>query len=1226
MSLLRLIVTLLTLSASSTQLFSQNPRLTSPIDDNHRTPLAGSLHPKALRIFDHGPVSPDQKIGYVTLVLKPSDTQLSALESLLRQQQDPASPDYHRWLTTEEFGTRFGCNTADISAIGSWLESQGLHIENVARARNWVAFSGSAGQMQRAFQTEIHRYLADGQMHFANATELYLPAALSNLVSAVRGLHDFDLQPAPVSPRYVSPSGSNQLAPDDWATIYNVMPLYEMGIDGTGQRLAIIGRSDITQSDIDEFRSMFGLSPSTIEQHLIGPDPGVTNASGEARLDLEWAGAIARNATIVYAYANNFNDAAQAVVDQNLATIMSESFGTCEPLSAAGNRAIAQQANAQGITFVASSGDSGPAACDPHGIFGSTNGTPASNGFAVSFPASFPEVTAVGGTQFNEGDGQYWASANNANGASALSYIPEVVWNASGAEGLLASGGGGSIFFPKPEWQNAPGVPDDRVRDTPDISFTASGDHDPYTVINGGVQRRTGGTSASAPSFAGVLALLNQYVTSTGLQSQPGLGNVNPQLYRMARTTSDVFHDITQGDAIVPCVQGSPGCTTGSYGYAAGPGYDLATGLGSLDVYHFVTEWNTQAASTTTTVIANPGSINFSDPVQVTATVSGLGSAVLPIGRVTFSVGAVILGSAPLVDSGGNMMATLTVPGGILPVGSGVILSSYSGDSNFNGSTGSATVSVASQSSGSNVVLSITPNPAHGGQGVRVTLDEKNGVPTTITSWTINGLDDSSFILQDFGTATLPASGSLFTGVTTVMSPTFPSTRLYRFTGVDADGRTWSRQLTLTLVAPLGAPQMKLSAVPGATSSCQQLLLEEDSGLAVQLTRLIAGGRDQTGQIQQLFGTSRLPAFGSLQATVCLPAATSSNITYEIDGVDSTGSPITATLTSTLTPPPTNPLPLAVSMNSITLTAPANTASINLSADGAAWTVSVFPNNRTTSWLSLNPTSGNGSQQINLSASTSGLGFGVYNATLVFQAANAAPQVIEVPVVLMVGASSAVTIAGVTNGASFQTACAPGMILSVFGTQLAPSIQTAASVPLPLAMAGVSATVNGVSAPLYYVSPSQLNIQVPYETGAGPAVLGLNNNGQVASAIFTVAPAAPGVFTDADHNLIPASSGNRGDTLTLFVTGDGAVSQSLATGTSPFSGTPLNFLPQSGLPLTVTVAGVAAEVNFEGIPPGLVGTTQVNFVIPQNIASGVQPVIVSVGGVPSQVANIQVGP
>ncbi len=434
--------------------------------------------------------------GYITLVAKPSASQQAALERLLEEQQDPASPNFHRWLTPEEFGDRFGLSRSDYAKVRSWVESQGFHVETIARARNWIAFSGAPEQVQRAFRADV------------STSNVKIPEELDQLVSGVRGLESLSKKPPAIMPAYTSSTGVNLLSPADWATIYDVAPLYSMGIDGSGQRIAILGTSDFAQSDVDAFRKMFGLPPSTMEQHLVGPDPGLTTSVGEAALDVEWSGAIARNATIVYVYANNFNDAAQAAIDQNLAPVMSQSFGVCEPETGVGNRAMAQQANAQGITWMASSGDSGGAACDPHGHFNSTAGlTPASLGLAVPLPAAYPEVTAVGGTQFNEGSGHYWNSANNANGGSALSYIPEVVWNETGAGGLLASGGGASIFFPKPSWQTGPGVPNDNTRDVPDVSFSAAGNHDPYMVIINNTNVTSGGTSASSPSFAGVVAL-----------------------------------------------------------------------------------------------------------------------------------------------------------------------------------------------------------------------------------------------------------------------------------------------------------------------------------------------------------------------------------------------------------------------------------------------------------------------------------------------------------------------------------------------------------------------------------------------------------------------------------------------------------------------------------------------------------------------------------------------
>jgi uncharacterized protein (TIGR03437 family) len=1224
---------------------AQQSRIIEPFDDAVRVILPGSVPFKTQLSADHGPADPSLQIPFITLSMKPSAAQQADLDRLLEEQRDPSSSNYQQWLAPEQFGDRFGLTSGDYAAVTGWLESHGLHIEYVARARNWVAFSGAAHDVERAFRTQIHRYLIDGQAHFANSTAVSIPSALAAIASGIRGLDDFWRAAPAAFPHNTTASGVNQLAPDDWATIYDVSPLYSMGIDGTGQRIGILGSSDMNQSYIDAFRSQFGLPPTTVEQHLVGPDPGITASANEGALDIEWSGAIARHATIVYIYAANFNTAAQGAIDQNLATVLSESLSSCEPDAAAGNRLMAQQANAQGITWVASSGDSGPAGCDTHGFFGTTgNATTVSDGPAVGIPASFPEVTAVGGTEFNEAGGHYWNSSNTASGASAISYIPEMAWNETGAGGLLASGGGPSIFFSKPPWQTGPGVPADNARDVPDISFSAAGNHDPYIVVNSNGQRASGGTSASSPSFAGVVALLNQYLVSSGVQSQPGLGNINPQLYRLARTTTNVFHDITQGNNFVPCVTGSPGCVNGSMGYAATPGYDLATGLGSLDVYNFVTQWNTTAAETTVTLAASPSSVAFGSPVQLTATVAPVaGSGAVPVGTVAFSTGRTLLGTSPIVNAGGVALATLTVTGNVLPVGSASITATYSGDSNLNSSTGSITVSVAPGAAGSYVSVNISPNPAHEGQFIRVTLTEEAGVATTITGWTINGNNDFPLFAQDFGTTALPAYGSLSASITSAFPSVLPSARVYVFTGVDASGRTWSQQYTLTLEGPLQTPEITLVSAPStvqqnpaAGSSCQwsqQLILQEQLGFEIQLTRLLAGGADWSSQIQQLFGTTHLAPLGMLQASICWPGpAVPPPTTFEVDGTDQTGFPVTATVQATYTGGATSPAALSVAQNSLSLSAPGSsgtasaTLNVNLAGSGA-WTASVIPANRSTAWLTAKVASGTGSNQVMMAASAVGLAPGVYNATLLIQAANAVPQFVEVPVIFLVGNTAGTVINGLSNGASFQTAYAPGMILSVFGSQLASGTQAANGLPLPASLAEASATVNGVAAPFYYASPSQLNIEIPYETGIGPAVVGVNNNGQVASYMFTVAASAPGIFTDPNHPsaLVPYSSGNRGDTLLIFITGEGQVSPALPTGATPFVATPLSLLPQPTLPVTVTVGGVPAQIAFAGIPSGLAGATQINFVIPLNAPLGVQPVVVTVGGIASPAATITVG-
>jgi uncharacterized protein (TIGR03437 family) len=216
-------------------------------------------------------------------------------------------------------------------------------------------------------------------------------------------------------------------------------------------------------------------------------------------------------------------------------------------------------------------------------------------------------------------------------------------------------------------------------------------------------------------------------------------------------------------------------------------------------------------------------------------------------------------------------------------------------------------------------------------------------------------------------------------------------------------------------------------------------------------------------------------------------------------------------------------------------------------------------------------------------------------------------------------------VGGVANGASFQSdAAAPGMVLSVFGSNLAPSTSIASVLPLPLSLAGVSATIDGVPAPFYFVSSGQLNIQVPYETPAGPALLAVNNNGQVTTWLFDVSFSAPGIFTDVKGNMVPYASGSRGQTLIMFVTGEGDVTPALATGATPKPGTAASSLPAPVLPASLTIGGVSANIDFIGVPPGLAGVTQINFSVPSNAPAGLQPVVFTVGGVMSPAANFTV--
>ncbi len=597
-------------------------RLSERIENASTSRLLGTLHRLAQPQYDQGEVGSLFTVGRVTMIFKSTAAQQADLDKLLREQQDPSSQNYHKWLTPEEFADRFGLSSTDMDKVTSWLQAQGLTVDETARSRRWITFTGFAQQIETAFYTQIHNYVINGESYYANATEPSVPEALGDVVLGFRSLNNFRLKPRLKSRRVQftsSVTGHHYLAPDDFAAIYDIKSLYDSGVDGTGQKLAVMGQSDIQVSDIRAFRNASGLSPNDPQIILVpgSSDPGiVTGDVDEADLDLEWAGAIARNATLIYVNsANGVPDSLQYAIDQNLAPVVSTSYGDCESNFTQSDInalvALTQQANAQGITVVGPAGDAGAADCD--GDFAGRR--VARLGLAVDIPASLPYVTGVGGTTLNDlgttwnsagqsfsvffgkGGQGYWDSNNNSSNSSALSYVPETAWNDTLVDGVLdTSGGGRSIYFSKPSWQIGNGVPNDGRRDVPDVSLAASASHDGYlscsqgSCINGfrgsdNSLNIVGGTSLDAPAFAGIVALINQKTNSIQ-------GNANPALYRLAATVPGIFHDVTDGGNQVPCRAGTQDCpSTGFMGYTAGNGYDLATGLGSVDVSRLVNAW-----------------------------------------------------------------------------------------------------------------------------------------------------------------------------------------------------------------------------------------------------------------------------------------------------------------------------------------------------------------------------------------------------------------------------------------------------------------------------------------------------------------------------------------------------------------------------------------------------------------------------------------------------------
>ena len=634
-------------------------RIVQAVDASQATVLNGNVHPLARPQYDQGRVEASMPMR-VTLIFKMSAAQQADLDALLASQQDRGSPDYQRWLTPEQYGSRFGLSQGDINKVAGWLESEGLEVDSIPASQNAIVARGSAQQVAAALQTEIHQYVINGKTQFANSSSPSVPSALADVISGIRGLNNFALKPRlvrKITPKFTSgQTGNHFVTPPDFATIYQLNPLYQQGINGSGQKIVVIGQSDVALSDVRAFRTNSGLAandPTPVDTNnsafvgLIVPpganDPGMQASDiDEANLDVEWSGAIAPNATIIFVVGNPVSgggvfDALQYAITHKpiLAPVISVSYGECEAGAVADGSysnfylPFMQQANAEGITVLGPAGDSGAADCD--------TGNTSVDGLAVDMPGSLPTVTSVGGTEFQEGAdiaGQYWNNppcvilrdcqttpSPDIQPGSARSYIPEGAWNDTNAQfGLTATGGGASSVIAKPAWQAGTGVPNDAARDVPDVSFSASPVQDPYLICseyvdptshlltpwcttNGfrnansdpnlnGTLDAVGGTSVGAPAMAGIVALISQATNHT-----TGWGNINPILYPLAANAPTAFNDVTIGNNQVPF---SSACgAVSNIGFNAAQGYDLATGLGSLNVSTLVAQWTSVSPAST---------------------------------------------------------------------------------------------------------------------------------------------------------------------------------------------------------------------------------------------------------------------------------------------------------------------------------------------------------------------------------------------------------------------------------------------------------------------------------------------------------------------------------------------------------------------------------------------------------------------------------------------------
>ncbi len=681
------------------------------VDDKDTVPVRGNVHASARSENDRGPTNANMKYENMVLVLAPRADAKDRPDQLLAQLHDPKSPLYHQWLTPAQYGQRFGITKDDLDAVKSWLVRNNFTIEQVPDGLGWINFSGSVRDVELAFKTSIHDFNVDGKMYHANTTDPQVPRALADIVRGVVSLHNFPRKAMnhgfnKVAPDYTSGT-SHYVAPADFAKIYNVNPLYTAGINGTGQTVAIVGRTDIALADVQYFRSFFGLPANDPVFVHNGTDPGNLGGGeeGEADLDVEWSGAVAPNATIKFVISQSTSTtdgvdlSAQYIVNNNVAKIMSTSFGQCESSMGTSENTfysnLWSQAATQGITSFVSSGDSGAAGCN-----GGNDTT--GSGAAVSGLASTPNNVAVGGTQFNDtaNPSTYWAATNNStNQSSALSYIPEMAWNesgnVSGGSGLWASSGGQSTVYAKPSWQVCVGVPSTNARFVPDVALTAAG-HDGYLVVQGHTSTASGlgsvgGTSASSPSFAGLMALVNQ---KTG----QSWGNANTKFYTLANAqytnapgAVTMFHDITSGNNSVP----------GVTGFSCGTGYDAVTGVGTVDANAMVNNFSGSSATPDFAISASPTSVTVvqgsNGSSTITTTVSGGFNAAVSLTSSGAPAGTTVSFSPASIAAPGSGSSTMTIAvGASTAVGNYTITATGTSGS----TTHSTTVSLAVTSGG----------------------------------------------------------------------------------------------------------------------------------------------------------------------------------------------------------------------------------------------------------------------------------------------------------------------------------------------------------------------------------------------------------------------------------------------------------------------------------------------------------------------------------------------
>ena len=578
-------------------------------------PLQGNHTEEAVNLVARAPAGRLLTI-HVSLALRNRD----ALAKLLSELNDPASPQYHHWLTPSEFEARFSRTQDEVAAVREWLVNQGFQV--VGESQRAITATATVAQAEGAFATTIAA--SNDGLVYGNTSDPQIPARLAAVIGSVEGLDNMrhsqafaprlpqggglptPFAPAPaasvalvsdpagrstwpgsielaaVVPEYNGGYGA-AFGPSDFWTFYDETPVLNVGTNGgSGDCLAVIEDSDYIDSAVTLFDSSFALPAATVTRVFAdGSSPGINGDETEVLLDIEWAHAVAPDAPISV-YMGNLTDAIDMAVTDNKCGTISISYGFCGGSASfytSSLDSIFAQAAAQGQSVFVSSGDQGAAGIV---LNAAGNSCTVGTGRNVSEMAADPNVVGAGGTEFTP---SYISGSDSGS-------TPESVWNdVSGA-----GGGGKSKYFAKPSYQ-ASVTPNDGGRDVPDVSYGSS----PYSPgfywadDSGGnavMSCCIGGTSIAAPMWAGLSKLLAQ-------ASGGRLGNMNPRIYQLGalkNSSQSGLRDVTSGN----------NSYNGVTGFSAAPGYDQATGWGTADIATFVAAYTGASASPTPTPTATP--------------------------------------------------------------------------------------------------------------------------------------------------------------------------------------------------------------------------------------------------------------------------------------------------------------------------------------------------------------------------------------------------------------------------------------------------------------------------------------------------------------------------------------------------------------------------------------------------------------------------------------------